>query len=217
MDITVKDVIVQNDELAYNVEIPFRDLNSKGQERLFLENKDLFLCEALSSRYDDIKNLALNNLTFCCSEALNKAIWLLYKQPDVGHGYIHSNNIYIIRTKILPIPHLVLDPSIRITFSTDDYCNRLPEWVANDVNTPFELLRDMLLPALQNAIHFGINWSGSYGYAVLWGIVNNPNFKKSTEIQSILSGIDDKESFILSHDPSKSQKLIAQVTEILNF
>lgn len=158
MGITVEGIMVRNDEVSCNVEVPFSGLNLKGQKRLFLENKDLFLCKALDSSYEYIFDLAHKNLKNCSSSALNEAIVVLLKRGNVD-----------LILEILAIPHFSLKDSIRTMLSKSEYYS-LVLWVANDSNTSYELLCDMLLASLPNVF-----WNRSFDIFV--AIISNANFK----------------------------------------
>lgn len=57
--ITVKGYQVRKDELKPEIEVDFKSLSINGQTRIFMENKNLFLKEALESEYDQIRELPI--------------------------------------------------------------------------------------------------------------------------------------------------------------
>lgn len=72
--VTVKGVEVRADEV--NVQTEFQFLTEEGQKRLFLENKELFLSDALNSNYPAVRRLLWEPevLESCSSDILNTAI-----------------------------------------------------------------------------------------------------------------------------------------------
>lgn len=72
--VTVDGVEVRADEV--NVQTEFQFLTEEGQKRLFLENKELFLSDALNSNYPAVRRLLWEPevLESCSSDILNTAI-----------------------------------------------------------------------------------------------------------------------------------------------
>lgn len=212
MSIKVKGISVRSNELSCDMEIPFHELTIDGQERMFLKHKDLFLCDALDSEHAYIFELACNNFTSCSSKALNEAIISLYEPKPMYmpmHRSIYENIDLIL--KILNIPYLELDESIRKRFSMSSAW-KLKLWVAKDKNTSHELLLDMFFPsALRNLF-----WAQSF--SLFDAIVNNSNFRKSKELQDIIDYIykENSKSSSFLNDASEYEKLMAQVSELLN-
>lgn len=188
-------------------------LTIDGQERMFLKHKDLFLCDALDSEHAYIFELACNNFTSCSSKALNEAIIFLYEPEPMYRLRHRSRSIPEIDLilKILNIPYLELDESIRKKFSMSSAW-KLQLWVAKDKNTSHELLLDMFFPsALRNLF-----WAHSF--SLFDAIVNNSNFRKSKELQDIIDYIykENSKSSSFINDASEYAKVMAQVSELLN-
>ena len=74
MAVKVKGVEVRSEELS--LEVNFQDLTQEGQERIFLENKEKFVKDALQSKYSYIQRLLweVDVKETCSSDTLNVAI-----------------------------------------------------------------------------------------------------------------------------------------------
>lgn len=200
MSIKVKGIIARSDELSYDMEIPFSNLTVKGQERLFLENKDLFICEALKSKYDYIRDLVRTNFKSCSSEALNEAIKFLLS------GYTNCDLIM----EILATSNLVLEDDVRISLSESDYW-QLRQWVAYDTNTSLDLLYKMLIPAVQSVF-----WH--HNFTILDALISNTNFEISESLKYIIDSIYEKDKNYpeLLNKASELSKTISDIKENLS-
>lgn len=200
MSIKVKGVPIRNEELSYDMEIPFSSLTFEGQKRMFLDNKNLFIFEAFTSKYDIVRQLARANISECSSISLNKALKNLLSE---------AGNCNLI-LEILNIPNFILENDVRITLSTSDYWP-LRQWVANDINTPLSLLYDMLIPAVQSVF-----WHQDF--TILNALVGNANFEMSEPLKYIINSIyekDEKNPSILNKS-SELSKTISYIKEILS-
>lgn len=202
MSIKVKGIPIRNEELSYDVEIPFSNLTVEGQERMFLNNKDVFICEAFASKYDTVRQLARGNMSDCSSATLNEALKFLF----IGRTVVNCDLIL----EILAIPNLILDDDVRVSLSTSDYWP-LRQWVAKDTNTPLDLLYKMLIPAVQSVF-----WH--HDFVVFNALVYNPNFKMSEELQDIVTSIYDIEEECpeIFNKSSVLSKTISNIKEILS-
>lgn len=199
MSIKVKGFPIHNDELCYDINIPFSNLTVKGQKRLFLLNKDIFLCDALASKHTTISELAHNNLASCSSKALNEAIIFLHKHRNVN-----------LILEILNIEYFKLEKSVMLLLSNSDYW-QLRLWVANDLNTPYELLLNMFYSALDELFF-------THSLYLFDAIVNNTNFKKCKQLQDIIDYIykENNKSPSFLNNTSEYKKIKAQVHKILD-
>ena len=74
--ITVKGVHVRVEELSEEIHIDFEDLTEEGQKRVFLENQEDFILDALESKFPNVRRLLWEPevLENCSPFLLNKAI-----------------------------------------------------------------------------------------------------------------------------------------------
>lgn len=84
MKILLQGIEVRKEELVEIIEVEYDQLNEIGQKRFFKENKDLFFIQALLSKYESVRKLAIILRNDCSSDTINKAIQKL----------LHVNNIY---------------------------------------------------------------------------------------------------------------------------
>ena len=201
MSVKVKGIPIRNEELSYDVEVPFSNLTAKGQERMFLDDKDVFICEAFASRYNTVRQLARNNMADCSSSTLNEAIKFLLKG-------CRSNDVDLI-LEILDIPNFILEDSIRVSLSRSYYWP-LRQWVANDSNTSLELLYEMLMPAVRSVF-----WH--HDFIILNALVSNTNFKMSEPLKYVIDSIYEKDKNCphLLNKSSEFSKTISDIQEIL--
>lgn len=193
MSITVKGQKVRTNELGYDNEISFSRLNIKGQKRLFLENKNLFLYEALSSSHEAIVNLAKEHMAECSSETLND---VLRELTTNSTGWYDSKLVL----EILNIPHLQLDLNIRKNFSRTEYW-AIRYWTADDKSTPKEILSDLFITEAWEFIVDNIT-NG------IEKILQNPNFVMDEELHKKLqSRFSDKQY-------SKIMEKVRELTEL---
>lgn len=202
MSIKVKGIPIQNEELSYDKEIPFSYLTAKGQERMFLDNKELFICEAFDSKYATVRQLARENMSDCSSVTLNEVLKFLF----IGRTVVNCDLIL----EILAIPNLVLDDSIRVSLSTSDYWP-LRQWVAHDANTPLDLLYEMLIPAVNSVFWYS-------DFIILDALVSNTNFEMSEPLKYVIDSIYEKaeKSPSLLNKDSELSKTISDIKEILS-
>lgn len=105
MKILMNGLEVRKEELAETVEIQFAQLNEVGQKRLFKENKDLLFSEALLSKYENVRKLAIILRNDCSSDTINKAIRKLlgfkslYTSPDYNLIFTLLNTESLLLTK----------------------------------------------------------------------------------------------------------------------
>lgn len=124
MSIVLKGKEVREDELNKEIEVSFHDLNEKGQQRMFEEDKDLFVVDAIISNYKNIREKAENYAyEECSNEILNLIIWKLF---DAQGEY--TNRYISIILKLLNIPRLRLLNTIQIKFATS-HNDILKEWL----------------------------------------------------------------------------------------
>lgn len=202
MSIKVKGIPIRNEELSYDVEIPFSNLTVEGQERMFLDNKDVFICEAFASKYDTVRLLARGNMSDCSSATLNEALKFLF----IGRTVVNCDLIL----EILAIPNLILDDDVRVSLSTSDYWP-LRQWVAKDTNTPLDLLYKMLIPAVQSVF-----WHCDFN--TLDALVGNANFEMSEPLKYVIDSIYEKAEKYpeLLCKASELSKTISDIKEILS-
>ncbi len=202
MSIKVKGIPIRNEELSYDMEIPFSNLTGEGQARMFLDNKDVFICEALSSKYNTVKQLARNNISDCSSVTLNETLKFLL----IGRIVVNCDLIL----EILSIPHLVLEDSVRVYLSTSDYWP-LRQWVAKDSNTPSDLLYKMLIPAVNSVF-----WHCDF--IILDALISNTNFKMSESLKVVIDSIYEKAENCPSvlNKASELSKTISDIRKILS-
>jgi len=166
MSILVNGFEVRADELNYNFIVNFEDLNESGQRRLFEKDKNLFLYDALTSQYPDIRELPFESKTGFSSETLNEVLSKFIPQIPT----LDFQNIDII-LKLLDFPDFKLNEKLRdrMTMSTD---YRFLFWVAKSKDTSFNILKKMFFYECKNFI--------CYGYSELLDIIIlNPNFNLS--------------------------------------
>lgn len=175
MSVKVKGIPIQNEELSYDVEIPFSNLTVKGQERMFLDNKDIFICEAFASKYDTVRKLAYDNMSDCSSESLNKLILSLCN--------IDENMDLII--EILYMPNFLLEDEVREKLISSN-CLEVIVSIAFLPTTPYETLCDILINfALKEAF-----WN-YHSLTMFYAVIHNPNFKITVEIEEVINKFYD--------------------------
>lgn len=135
MGIVLKGKEVRENELNKEIEVSFHDLNEKGQQRMFEEDKDLFVANAIISEYKNIREKAENYAyEECSNEILNLIIWKLFDEQGR-----YTNRYISTILKILNVPRLKLLNTIQLKFArSDNYI--LKEWlitkyagVSNDI------------------------------------------------------------------------------------
>lgn len=166
---------------------------------MFLDNKELFICEAFDSKYATVRRLARENMSDCSSVTLNEVLKFLF----IGRTVVNCDLIL----EILAIPNLVLDDSIRVSLSTSDYWP-LRQWVAHDANTPLDLLYEMLIPAVNSVFWYR-------NFIILDALVSNTNFEMSEPLKYVIDSIYEKSPSLLSK-ASELSKTISDIKEILS-
>lgn len=135
MSIFLKGKEVRENELNKQIEVSFHDLNENGQKRMFEENKDLFVEDAIISEYKNIREKAENYAyEESSNEILNLIIWKLFDEQGR-----YTNRYISTILKILNVPRLKLLNTIQLKFArSDNYI--LKEWlitkyagVSNDI------------------------------------------------------------------------------------
>lgn len=192
MSVKVKGIPIRNEELSYDVEIPFSNLTVKGQERMFLDNKDIFICEAFSSKYDTVRKLAYDNMSDCSSESLNKVISSLCN--------INENMDLII--EILYMPNFVLEDEVREKLIDSNYLEVILS-IAFLPTTPYETLCDILINfALKEAF-----WN-YHSLTMFYAVIHNPNFKITVEIEEVISKFYD---ILETYTKTRSEYVYSQI------
>lgn len=139
MSIFLKGKEVRENELNKEIEVSFHDLNENGQQRMFEEDKDLFLTDAIISKYKNIREKAEN---YACEECSNIALNQLILQFFYAQGR-YTNRYITIILKLLNIPRLKLLNTTQRTFAeSDNYI--LKEWLTKYSGTSNEILNTML-------------------------------------------------------------------------
>lgn len=165
--ITVKGVEVRPEEVAKEIKVSFKDLTEEGQKRIFRENKDEFIIDALKSKYSSVQNLIFEVKNECSSIALNKAIEEAIKRGASAKRIID----------LLNVPTLELDEELRKLLSISIWTS-LKKWVIQDKNTSFELLKsDQLF------MYAAIELIQSHDSTLFDAIVKNPKFKWDEELE----------------------------------
>ena len=166
----VNGVEVRIQEVKVDFEVKFSELTEDGQKRVFLENKEDFIVEALKSNYPAVQELVWQVKNGCSSVALNKAI-----EECIRRG-ASVNRIL----DLLEVPGLELEEELREILScfVDD---SIKLWVAKDPRTPFELLKSdqMFSLAVSEMVH-------DRGTELFDRIVANPNFKENEDIDRLI-------------------------------
>lgn len=139
MSIFLKGKEVRENELNKEVEVSFHDLNENGQQKMFEEDKDLFLADAIISKYKNIREKAEN---YACEECSNIALNQLILQFFYAQGR-YTNRYITIILKLLNIPRLKLLNTTQRTFAeSDNYI--LKECLTKYSGTSNEILNTML-------------------------------------------------------------------------
>lgn len=162
MSIFINGLKVRSSELNEDFEVQFKDLNEKGQRRLFTENKTLFLYDALTSEYESIQALPLQFKDEYSSETLNSII------KKVLSKMLLSKECDLI-LEFLNIPGFELDEDLRKDLSFSQFYP-IKCWVAKSEKTSTEILKSMFLHDVCYSVWS--NW-----YVLLDLIISNPNFR----------------------------------------
>lgn len=157
---------VRTKEIEKEIVIEFNDLNETGQQRIFLENKDSFLAQAITSKYKVIREKAeeyINNN--CTCEVLNELIIELLE----AQGYTDAYTDQI--EKVLNSPKLELADYVCMKIA-DSSSYILKAWLANEYNkTSNDVLNRILHYELED---FRNNGESS---RLFDDVIMHPNFK----------------------------------------
>ena len=167
MAITVKGVEVRTKEVRTNVRVEFDDLTEEGQKRIFLENKEEFIVEALKSRYGSVVELVWEVKDECSSVALNAAIAECIKKGASEERILD----------LLNVPGFELDKKLRKILAISVRSLPIQIWVAKDEKTSFKLLRKMFYNATVKLVR-------DNDPQLFDAIVTNPNFKSDEEVMA---------------------------------
>ncbi len=175
MAIKVKDVEVRPEEVDEDFIINFEELTEEGQKRLFRENNEKFIVDAIQSKYFSILQLVEESMQQCSSKTLNSVIlyWLeKYKRKKVNEDMV---------LKILMLPNLKLSEKNRRGLATSMSLKwRL--WVAKNEETSLDVLK------LRQMFYWGTCYFALDGYPKLFdAIVVNPNFRVDEYIEEEIS------------------------------
>lgn len=160
--VTVNGIEVRNNEIEADICVSFSDLTQEAQLRLFCENKDTFLYEALTSEHADVHIMAINSVKECSAQAVNDTI-----------AHILENPITIWETewilKLINVPNFQLEESLRKKLIKLNYWP-LKIWVAKDKFTSEQLLSRMFLIEC-------VNFIKDNSSLVLHAVIQNKKFK----------------------------------------
>lgn len=187
MAITVKGVEVRPEEV--NLELDFRDLTAEGQKRFFLERKEMFILEALKSRYSSVVEAVGEARNECSSYALNIAIEYVLRRGLYG-------GVDLV-LQFLSVPGFELNEANRKKLACSEYW-KLRLWVAKDEKTPLKILKKKKM--LFNAIR-----DFEAGSSLLFdAIVENSNFEVDEQVKRILEPFSSE----------TVEKVIARIKEL---
>lgn len=158
--VTVKGVEVRAEEV--NVETEFRFLTEEGQKRVFLENKELFLLDALNSNYPAVRRLLWKPevLKSCSSDILNRAITACCMGTEVGD----------LMTLINAVGSKLSKENIELIAAASWMDMKLRVQMLQNEKISSEFLKKMFVNEAMDFIQ--------YGRCMLFdAIVQNPNFK----------------------------------------
>jgi len=170
MSILVNGLKVRSYELNSDLEVSFKDLNEKGQHRLFKENKNVFLYDALTSKYKSIQKLPLQFKREYSSETLNSTIMKLL--PNV-----RGKDTDLV-LELLNIPGFEVDEELRKKLAHSVYYP-FNYWVAESEKTSSEILKDMFLCDV--GLFVRNDWAN-----LLDSIISNPNFKFDSDLSTYI-------------------------------
>lgn len=168
MCITVNGIEVRSSEIKPDISVKFSDLTKEAQIRLFSENKDTFLYEALTSDYSEVHNMAINSKIEYSAEAVNDTISSILKTD------MTEEKAEWIR-ELIDAQDFKLNEEIRKKFSNCPYW-QLRVWVAKDKYTSEQLLNRMFLIECVNFIKKDC-------CLVLHAVIQNKNFKMTEQLR----------------------------------
>lgn len=122
----------RNEKMMEHLDVSFEELAEEKQEAVFLNHKDVFLFQALTSSYVSIRSLARKHASECSSETL--------------HTTIHRLEVLGEVKKVLDLLDISaeVDSKLRTALSHSIYWE-IRLWVANSTSTPAEVLSNMFL------------------------------------------------------------------------
>ncbi len=155
--ITVKGVEVRSQEV--DLKVDFQDLTAEGQKRVFLENKENFVQDALNSEYPAVQEVIWEVRNQCSAKVLNAAV--------VGYNEKRKSENYIL--DLLNVPDFQPDEETRELLGTRGAFHSVKVWVARDEKTSLNVLEKMFRGAANR--YFRYNEA-----ELLDAILTNPNF-----------------------------------------
>lgn len=179
--ITVKGVEVRPEET--DVETEFEFLTEEGQKRVFLENKELFLLDALSSNYPAVSRLLWEPkvLKSCSSDLLNQAIipCCLDASKEVDDVKMLINTLGSKLDKgciefIVYAPFALVEVELKVL-------------VAQNEKTSLKLLKEMFCLA-------ALKFVDDNEPILFDAIVTNPNFELDEEIEQMTKVFTSKKA-----------------------
>lgn len=170
MIISLRGEEIRLDELEFDIDVDFKDLNEKGQRRMLLKEKNLFLWDALNSNNIEIYELAKKLINECSSQVLNEII----KKLIVGKKVYDEDKVLML----LKSPNLQLLDELRSALAISRY-DSIRIWVASDNDTPSIYLTNMFFEEISNVATFNSE-------DVFCSIIRNPNFEFSSEMKEKL-------------------------------
>ena len=180
MSITVNGLEVRSDEIKPDISLKFSNLTQQGQIRLFSENKDTFLYEALISEYPEVHMLAINSKKEYSATSVNNLISNILKS---GMTTIEAGCIL----ELINVPNFKLEEALRKKLSNSEYWP-VKAWVAKDKYTSMQLLERMFLIEATNFIKNGST-------IVLNAVIQNKNFNITPLLIKRMNNIFSEEDF----------------------
>ncbi len=175
--ITVKGVEVRAEEVS--IETEFRFLTEEGQKRLFLENKEAFLLDALHSGYSAVCRLLWEPevLKSCSPALLNEAIILCLSDA--------SKELEDVKVLINTLGSELDEGCITFIAYAFFVEVELKVLAAKNEKTSLELLKKMFILAVSKFV--------DDNEPILFdAIVTNPNFEVDEEIEQTIRAFDSK-------------------------
>lgn len=137
MKIKINGVEVRNELLGEEVEMKFENLTPEVQEKVFLDNKEAYLVDALISKHQTVNSLAIQNMKELSNPVLNQAVKVLIEGP------FDYKKVDILLA-ILSIENLKLSYDLREKLAFCPYWS-IKKWVAQNKETPGYILRQMFI------------------------------------------------------------------------
>ncbi len=175
MAIKVKGIAVRPEEVNKDFTINFEELTEEGQKRLFLENNEKFIVDAIESKYSSVFQLVKERMQQCSSETLNNAIQ--YYEKKSLREKVDEDMIL----EILMLPKLKLSEESRRSLASSVKV-KWKLWIAKSDETSFDILK-LRQMFYWSAICFEIDGDPRLFDA----IVMNPNFRVDEYIEEEIS------------------------------